>query len=448
MYPMAGKYSVVTYGCQMNEHDSEIMEGLLQSRGYTRVASEFDADVVVFNTCCVREGAENRALARCETLSSAKEKNPNMVIAMSGCVAQDQGKRLLDRMPHLDIVIGTRDYIRLPELIDKYLVDGERLVATEDIDKPFSVNLVPLREAKLKGFVNIMYRLQQQHAPTASSPRRAGEEWSRPIGDQVVDEVRTMAAAGTREVTLLGQNVNSYLTEKREDFADLLHALDAIDGLWRIRYTTSNPQNCRDRHVGAVAACRKVMENLHLPLQSGNDRILRAMKRSYNTTRYRHLAGLFRDQNPIHALTTDVIVGFPTETEAEFQDTLRLVEEMRYDNAYMFMYSPRAGTVSAETMADDVPMAVKKERLQRLIDMQEAIALEKNQAEIGRVHEVLVEGVSKKDAGQMLGFTRTFKRVVFDGRERLVGSLVNVRITGGNSHTLVGEMVIREPALL
>ncbi len=443
---MAGKYSVVTYGCQMNEHDSEIMEGLLQSRGYTRVASEFDADVVVFNTCCVREGAENRALARCETLSSAKEKNPNMVIAMSGCVAQDQGKRLLDRMPHLDIVIGTRDYIRLPELIDKYLVDGERLVATEDIDKPFSVNLVPLREAKLKGFVNIMYGCNNS-CTYCIVPKTRGEEWSRPI-DQVVDEVRGMVAQGYREVMVLGQNVNSYMTEKREDFADLLCALNEIDGLWRIRYTTSNPKSCRDRHIGAVAACDKVMENLHLPVQSGNNRILRTMKRAYNIERYRQLVSLFREQNPLHSLTTDIIVGFPTETDAEFEETMALVREMRYDNAFMFMYSPRAGTVSADTMKDDVPMAVKKERLQRLIDMQEAIALEKNQAEIGRVHEVLVEGVSKKDAGQMLGFTRTFKRVVFDGRERLVGSLVNVRITGGNSHTLVGEMVIREPALL
>lgn len=437
-------YSVITYGCQMNEHDSEIMEGLLRSRGYGKVESEFEADVVVFNTCCVREGAEARALARCETLSTAKQRNPNMVIAMSGCVAQDQGRRLLDRMPHLDIVIGTRDYIRLPELVEKYRIDGERIVATEDIDKPFSVNLVPMRQPKLKGLVNITYGCNNK-CTFCIVPKTRGEEWSRPLAE-IVDEVRSMVASGCREVMLLGQNVNSYMTAGREDFADLLQALDEIDGLWRIRYTTSNPKSCRDRHIDAVANCRNVMENLHLPVQSGNNRILRTMKRAYNIERYRQLVAMFREQNPVHSLTTDIIVGFPTETDAEFEDTMNLVRELRYDSAFMFMYSPRAGTVAAETMQDDIPLRVKKERVQRLIDLQEQIALEKNREEAGRVHEVLVEGPSRKDHGQMLGYTRTFKRVVFDGRERLTGQLVNVRITGGNSHTLTGEVLTREEA--
>ena len=189
---------------------------------------------------------------------------------------------------------------------------------------------------------------------------------------------------------MLGQNVNSYMTEKREDFADLLYALNEIEELWRIRYTSSNPKSCRDRHIGAVADCEKVMENLHLPVQSGNDRILRTMKRAYNADRYRHLISLFREQNPLNSLTTDIIVGFPTETEEEFQETLKLVEEARYDSAFMFMYSPREGTVAAEEMRDDVPMAVKKRRLQELIDLQEHIAKEKNLAEIGPIHQVLV----------------------------------------------------------
>jgi tRNA-2-methylthio-N6-dimethylallyladenosine synthase len=278
-------------------------------------------------------------------------------------------------------------------------------------------------------------------------PKTRGTEYSRPLAE-IVEEVRAMAANGYREVMLLGQNVNSYMTEKREDFADLLQALNEIDDLWRIRYTTSNPKSCRDRHIAAVAACDKVMENLHLPVQSGSDRILRQMKRAYNSTRYRHLVSLFREQNPLHSLTTDIIVGFPTETEEEFEETLRLVEEIRYDNAYMFMYSPRAGTVSAETMRDDVPIEVKKARLKRLIDLQESIALEKNREEIGRVHEVLVEGPAKKDPNQVQGHSRTFKRVVFDGNARLIGQRVQVRITGGTSHTLTGEIVTREPALV
>ncbi|CAN5396140.1 tRNA (N6-isopentenyl adenosine(37)-C2)-methylthiotransferase MiaB [soil metagenome] len=441
---MSGKYSIITYGCQMNEHDSEIMEGLLRAQGYVKTPSEFDADVVVFNTCCVREGAESRAIARCETLSSAKIKNPGMVIAMSGCVAQDQGRRLLDRMPHLDIVIGTRDYIRLPELVQRCQVTGERVVATEDIDKPFSMNLVQLRESKLKGHVNIMYGCNNR-CTFCIVPKTRGEEWSRPLGE-IVSEVRAMAAQGYREVMLLGQNVNSYMTEGREDFADLLYALNEIDGLWRIRYTTSNPKSCRDRHIAAVADCAKVMENLHLPMQSGNDRILRTMKRAYNSTRYRQLVSIFREQNPTHALTTDIIVGFPTETDAEFEDTMNLVRDMRYDNAYMFMYSPRAGTVSADTMIDDVTMPVKRARLQRLLELQESIAAEKNRDEIGRVHEVLVESLSRKDVNALQGRTRTDKMVVFAGSGRLVGSLAQVRIIGGNSHTLQGEMVTSEGA--
>jgi len=441
---MAGNYCIITYGCQMNEHDSEIMQGLLQARGYKRVETEFEADVVVFNTCCVREGAESRAMARCESLVSAKDKNPNMVIAMSGCVAQDQGRRLLDKLPHLDIVIGTRDYVHLPQLLDRVQVGGERVVAVDDIDKPFSVNSIPVRDSKLKGFANIMYGCNNS-CTYCIVPKTRGEEWSRPI-QEVVDEVRGMVAQGYREVMLLGQNVNSYMTDKREDFADLLYALNEIDGLWRIRYTTSNPKSCRDRHIGAVAACSKVMENLHLPVQSGNDRVLRMMKRAYNSTRYRHLVSLFREQNPVHGLTTDIIVGFPSETRAEFEDTLRLVQEIRYDNAFMFMYSPRAGTVSAETMRDDVPIEEKKARLKELIDLQESIAWEKTREEIGRVHEVLVESVSKKDANALQGHSRTFKRVVFTGNERLIGQIVKVKITGGTSHTLTGEILTAEPA--
>lgn len=256
-----------------------------------------------------------------------------------------------------------------------------------------------------------------------------------------------MADQGYREVTLLGQNVNSYMTDRREDFADLLHALNEVDGLWRIRYTTSNPKSCRDRHIGAVAQCDKVMENLHLPVQSGNDRILRLMKRAYHSRRYRYLVDLFREQNPLHGLTTDIIVGFPTETEEEFEQTLQLVRDVRFDSAFMFMYSPRPGTVSAETMRDDIPLRVKKERVQRLIDLQEAISLEKNQEEIDRIHEVLVEGPAKKDPTMLQGRTRTDKRVVFPGKGRLVGSLVDIRITGCNSHTLQGQIETREPAL-
>jgi len=439
---MSKTYRVITYGCQMNEHDSEIMEGLLQQRGYEKVESEFDADVVVFNTCCVREGAENRAIGRCQSLRSAKDRNPDKVVIMSGCVAQDQGRKLLERIPGLDLVVGTRDYVHLPDLIEQFKVTGERAVAVEDIDKPLSVNVQPVRQNKLRAFVNIMYGCNNR-CTFCIVPRTRGVEWSRPIAD-LVEEVRRLVAEGTREVILLGQNVNSYMTDEREDFHDLLCALNEIDGLWRIRYTTSNPKSARGRHISAVAQCEKVMENLHLPVQSGNDRVLRQMKRAYNTKRYRYLVEMFRDQNPLHSLTTDIIVGFPTETEEEFEETLQLVEEMRYDSAFMFMYSPRPGTVAADTMANDVPLRVKKERLQRLIERQEAISFEKNREEIGRTHEVLVEGPSRKNPDHLQGRTRTDKMVIFPGKSRLIGTLADVRITGGNSHSLLGEILTRE----
>ncbi len=438
---MAGSYCIVTYGCQMNEHDSEIMAGLLEDRGYSRIEAEQGADIVIFNTCTVRDGAEHRALSRAQAISAAKLRSDDSIVIVSGCVAQDQGTALLERLPQIDMVIGTRDYVRLPELIERYRVDGERIVAVEDIAKPLAVDTIPVRRNKLRAFTNIMYGCNNR-CTFCIVPKTRGEEWSRPIGD-IVEEVKRLVNDGTREVTVLGQNVNSYMTEKREDFADLLYALNEIDGLWRIRYTTSNPKSCRDRHINVVADCEKVMENLHLPVQSGDDRVLRVMKRAYNTKRYRYIVDLFRERNPLHSLTTDIIVGFPSETREEFDNTLNLVKEMRYDSAFMFMYSPRAGTPAAE-MPNDVSLAEKKARLKELIDLQEEISIQKNQEEIGRTHEILVEGPARKSPGHLQGRTRTDKMVVFQGQDRLVGQTAKVEITGGSGHSLLGKVLTRE----
>jgi tRNA-2-methylthio-N6-dimethylallyladenosine synthase len=431
-------YAIVTYGCQMNEHDSEIMAGLLESRGLSRVEDEVGADVVLFNTCTVRDGAEHRAYGRIDSLRGAKRANPEMILAICGCSAQDKGQELLERFPHIDLVVGTRDYVKIDQLVEEVHRSQQRLVAIDDVDKPLSLPVVPARRSSLKAFVNIMFGCNNR-CTFCIVPKTRGEEYSRPLPD-IVEEVRRLVSQGFREVCLLGQNVNSYTDASRHDFSDLLHALDQIDGLWRIRYTTSNPKSARHRHLSAIAECSKVMENLHLPVQSGNNRVLRAMKRAYNIERYKFLVALYRDLVPGGALTTDMIVGFPTETEAEFSDTLRLVEQVRFDQQFMFMYSPRRGTVAADTLPNDVPLAVKKQRLERLIRLQEEISLEINRAEQGRLHEVLVEGPSRR-GDDLMGRTRTDKAVVFPGDPALVGQLVTVRITEASAHTLRGEVV-------
>lgn len=442
---MTETYAIVTYGCQMNDHDSEIMEGILAGRGMRRIDDEREADVVVFNTCCVREGAETRAMARVQALSGPKQRRPGMVIAVTGCVAQFQGQKLFDVLPHADLVVGTRDYPRLSELIDQVRATGERFLAVDSVDKPFTVDALPVRRSPLKAHVNIMYGCNN-HCTFCIVPKTRGPEYSRPVED-VVAEVRGLVAQGTREVMLLGQNVNSYRDPERRDFADLLFALEEVEGLWRVRYTTSNPKDARDRHIGAVAGCSKVVEHLHLPVQSGSDRILRLMKRSYNVKRYLYLIDKFRAENPSHALTTDVIVGFPTEADEDFEATMELCRRARWDSAFMFIYSPRPGTPSAETMADDVPAEVKRERLARLIREQEAISAEINQSLVGQTFEVLVEGPSRRH-NQLCGRTRTDKTVVFDGAERLIGTLAQVRVTAAAPHTLFGEVATAEPAEL
>lgn len=441
---MAGKYRIITYGCQMNEHDSEIMAALLRNRGLEEQApeeNEHDADVIVFNTCTVRDGAEQRAYGRVMSLKPAKAKNPDMVIAISGCAAQDKGQELLEKFPHVDLIMGTRDYVKVDQLVDEVRRTGDRFVSIEDLDKPLSLPTLPARKSGLKAFVNIMFGCNNK-CTFCIVPYTRGVEWSRPMAE-IVAECEDLVSRGYKEICLLGQNVNSYRDDDRHDFADLLHALNEIEGLWRIRYTTSNPKSAQRRHLSAIAECEKVMESLHLPVQAGNNTVLRNMKRAYNIERYRMLVDQFREQNPVCGLTTDIIVGFPGETEEEFQDTLRLVEDMRYDTAFMFMYSPRQGTPAA-TLEDQLPMLVKKDRLERLIALQERISAELNAAEVGRVHQVLVEGPSRR-GNDLKGRTRTDKTVVFSGEERLVGQLVDVRITEGHSHTLLGEVLTREP---
>ncbi len=437
--PSSPAYLIINYGCQMNEHDAELMEGLLRARGWRATGAEAEADLIVLNTCSVREGAENRALSRLESLRSLKRRRPGVVIAFCGCVAQEQGARLLERYDHVDLVIGTRDFGKLPDLAEQRRNGAERLLAIEDIDKPFSIHTVPARASRLRAYVTIMYGCDN-HCSFCIVPQTRGREWSRPL-EEIAGEARRLAAEGYREVILLGQNVNSYRDERRRDFADLLYALNEIEGLWRIRYTTSNPKDCRERHLRAVAECEKVCEHLHLPAQSGSDAVLARMKRSYNRERYLRQAALFRELNPVSSLTTDLIVGFCGETEEDFEWTMDLVERARWDTAFMFAYSPRPGTLAAETLADDVAPEVKRQRLARLIARQEEISAEIQQAQVGRRFEVLVEGPARRGEGRMMGRTRTDKTVVFPGGEDLTGLLREVEIVEASSHTLFGRLV-------
>jgi len=412
----APTYVLINYGCQMNEHDSEIMEGLLVSRGW------------------VRAGANGTEAAGGRGASSVERADLYV-----RSIAQEHRARLLERYDHLDLVIGTRDYVKLPDLVELRRNGGERMAVIDDIDKPFSVNVVPVRQSALKAYVTIMYGCDNLCA-FCIVPQTRGHEWSRPLAD-IVAEARALAAGGYREIMLLGQNVNSYRDPDGRDFADVLYALNKIDGLWRIRYTTSNPKDCSDRHIRAVAECAKVCENLHLPVQSGSNSVLARMRRSYTRERYLEQVAIYREGNPISSLTTDLIVGFCGESDEEFADTLDLAERVRWDSAFMFAYSPRPGTYSATHLPDDVPHKVKLDRLARLIRRQEEIGLELNRAEVGRVHEVLVEGAARRGRGCMMGRTRTDKVVVFSGGDSLAGQLVRVKITEGQAHTLFGEVI-------
>ncbi|MGF1573101.1 MAG: tRNA (N6-isopentenyl adenosine(37)-C2)-methylthiotransferase MiaB [Sumerlaeia bacterium] len=434
--PSATKtFRIVTYGCQMNEHDSEIMAGLLQGRGYLPTDSD-EADVLLFNTCTVRDGAEQRAYARINTLKYIKK--PGSIIGVCGCAAQDQGLALLEKFPHVDLVVGTRDYVKIDSLIAEVERTNQRFVSVDDLDQPLSLPTLPARSSGLKAFVNIMFGCNNR-CTFCIVPQTRGDEFSRPLPD-IVQEVHELVAKGYKEVMLLGQNVNSYVDVARNDFSDLLHALNEITGLWRIRYTTSNPKSARTRHLSAISECDKVMENLHLPVQSGNDRILREMKRAYNIKRYHYLVEMYRDLVPSGSLSTDMIVGFPTETEEEFQDTLRLTEQVRFDQQFMFMYSPRKGTVAADHMRNDVPLEVRKDRVQRLINLQEEISLQLNEVEVGKVHEVLIESRSRR-GNELYGRTRTDKPVVIPGDETLIGQLVHVEINKVLKNTLKGTLV-------
>lgn len=437
---MTRTYWIATFGCQMNVYDSECLAGVLESRGCLPAAGEDEADIIFLNTCVVRGSAEQRARGRIGRLKAWRQAKAGRLLGVCGCMAQRDGERLLKDFPQLDLVLGTRALPWLPEMLDR-TEGGERSACLEGAEQPWDTGALPVRSAPLRALVTIMTGCNN-FCSYCIVPYVRGRESSRPVS-AILEEIEALTAQGCREVTLVGQNVNSY-RDGEVDFAGLLEKVNALPDLWRIRYITSHPRDANARHLDAVRALDKVCDHFHLPAQSGNTQVLGRMNRGYSREDYLALIEGVRSRLPQATLTTDLIVGFPGEDEAAFADTLRLVEEVRYDSAFTFYYNTRSGTKAAE-WPDDVPLEVKKERLARLIALQEGISLEKNREMEGREVEVLVEGPARrsgeKGRGNLMGRTTGDKCVIFDGEAGDVGRLRTVRIVEGASHTLIGEKV-------
>jgi tRNA-2-methylthio-N6-dimethylallyladenosine synthase len=430
-----------TFGCQMNEHDSERIAGLLETDGYARTDEAAEAEVVVINTCAVRENADNRLYGTLGHLKPLKERNPRMRIVVAGCLAQKDQGLIQRKAPWVDVVIGTHALPSLLELIRTAEREGPQMDVRE-FTEVFPSALPSRRESSWHAWVSVSVGCDNR-CTFCIVPLVRGPQLSRSLGD-ILSEVQALAREGVIEVTLLGQNVNTYgrdLTvpgsSRHPQFADLLRAVNEIDGIRRIRFTSPHPHDFTEDVVEAMGECEAVCEHIHFPLQSGSDRVLRAMKRSYRSERYLSWLERIRAAIPGMAVTTDIIVGFPGETEEDFQETLRVVETARYDAAFTFQYSPRPGT-PAFAYDEQVPKQVLQERFDRLVELQERISQEKNEELVGQTLEVLVEGEGRK--GNMKGRTRTNKLVHFPG-DILPATFVDVRISGAHPHHLVGEHV-------
>jgi tRNA-2-methylthio-N6-dimethylallyladenosine synthase len=438
---MAGKLYLRTFGCQMNEYDSEKIAAVLaESECLEPVARPEDADVIVFNTCSVREKAQEKVFADLGRVRHLKRENPGLMIAVGGCVASQEGAGIVARAPFVDVVFGPQTLHRLPALLAQRRASGRPQVdiSFPEIEK---FDRLPLPRAEgAAAFVSIMEGCSK-YCSFCVVPYTRGEEVSRPFAD-VLGEIAALAAQGVKEVTLLGQNVNAWRGEiggAPADFAELLRYVSEIDGIERIRYTTSHPREFTQRLIDAHAELPGLAPHVHLPVQSGSDRILAAMKRGYTSLEYRSLVRRLRKARPEVSLTSDFIVGFPGETASDFEATLRLVQELAFDASFSFLYSPRPGTPAAE-LPDPVPQAEKLERLQRLQAQLDAQAAAVSEAMVGSVQRVLVEGPSRKNPHELAGRTGNNRVVNFPGRADPAAAFADVRITGALAHTLRGEL--------
>lgn len=436
------KYHIITYGCQMNVHDSEKLAGMLSEIGYTETSSQHDADLVLFNTCCVRENAELKVYGNVGALKAYKQANPNMIIGVCGCMMQQEeiAKFIVDRFPFVDLVFGTHNLHRFPQLLLQALDSSHTIIEVLDEEGTIVEHIPTKRDKGVSAWTTIMYGCNN-FCSYCIVPYVRGRERSRDP-EEIVNEITKLGNQGYKEITLLGQNVNSYGKDMGGGylFHDLLSDINKINSIERIRFMTSHPKDLSKELIRTMANSEKVCEHLHLPIQAGNNRILKAMNRKYTREEYISLVESVREAMPDIALTTDIIVGFPGESSQEFEDTLDIIKRLKFDSAYTFIYSPRKGT-PAVNIEDKISIEEKKERLAKLIEIQSKISRMKNDAYIGKVKEVLVEGRSKTNDKVLTGRTRENKIVNFIADEKVIGQLIRVKITKARSWSLEGEVL-------
>jgi tRNA-2-methylthio-N6-dimethylallyladenosine synthase len=436
------KFHIQTYGCQMNVHDSEKLSGMLKEMGYINTKNIEEADIILFNTCCVREHVEIKILSRVSQIKELKSKKPDLIIGICGCMMQE--KEIVDKIknhyPYVDLVFGTHNLFKFPEILLKAIFSDSTVIDIWD-DNPNIIENIPIKRADaIKAWIDINYGCNNFCTYCIVPYVRGREKSRRP--ENIFNEIKYLANKGYKEVTLLGQNVNSYGNDLHEGitFAKLLYMINGINGIERIRFMTSHPKDLSDDLIFAIRDLGKVCEHLHLPIQSGSNRILKKMNRKYTKESYLEIIDKLKVNIPDIAITTDIIVGFPGETEEDFKETLDLVKKVRYDAAYTFIYSKRSGTPAAD-MEEQVDKNIKHERLEKLIELQNKISIEKNAELNGKILEVLVEGISKRDKEKLTGRTRTNKIVHFSGKPDLIGNFVNLKIKETKAWTMQGELI-------
>ena len=436
---MSRTFHITTFGCQMNEHDSEVIDGLLTERGFSSVKERKDASIVIINTCSVRDNTDKRFFGTLGQRKKRKESDPSFIVCVCGCMMQQQ--RVVDtikaKYPWVDVIFGTNSIHHIPELIEKVAIEKEKVVDIIENTEEIVEGLPAKRLFDHKALVNIMFGCNN-FCTYCIVPYTRGREKSREP-EAIVAEVKGLVADGVKEIMLLGQNVNSY-DGNGTSFAELLKMLNDVDGLERIRFMTSNPKDLSDELIEAFAVCDKLCRNLHLPIQSGSNRVLKRMNRKYTREDYLKLIEKLRKTVPNITLSTDIIVGFPGETNEDFEETLSIVKEVEYDSAFTFIYSIRKGT-PAEKFEDQIEESEKHRRFDLLVSAVNEISEKKNKAYQDRVEKVLVDGVSKNDKSTLTGRTDGFKLVNFAGKKELIGSIVDVKITDAKTFSLFGEVI-------
>jgi len=435
-------YYITTFGCQMNAHDSEMIKGILEDIGYREASQELEADFVIYNTCAVRENAEQRVYGRIGHLKSIKRKKPDMMIALCGCMMQQPTviQELKKKHKHIDLVFGTHNLYKLAELLETRLDSGSTVYDIWEAHKEIVEDLPSIRKHKFKASVNIMYGCNN-FCTYCIVPYVRGRERSRHPED-ILKEVRDLVDDGVVEIVLLGQNVNSYGTglDMPMTFAELIHEVEKIDGLRRIRFMTPHPKDLSDDLIEVMADSQKICHHVHLPIQSGSSRLLKAMNRHYSKESYLDLVKRIKARIPEVAITTDLIIGFPTETEADNDDTIDVIHQVEYNTAYTFIYSKRTGTPAAN-MEDQVPEAIVKERFNKILEAMDIVSLKNSEKHVGNTYELLVEEVNHKKADWVSGRLKDNHLVHIQGDESLIGTFVNVKIIGSKTYYLVGEII-------